>query len=75
MNLEELKEMLKENGFILVDFKHFKRHDRILVTDGEVTIRLDLRTHLEKIPRSGLEWIFNKNKKNPQRFLTDFKVF
>lgn len=72
MNLEELKERLRELGWILVDYKRFKKHDRIVCSDGEVVVRIDLRHHLEQISWRALEWFFNPKKECPQKTIKEY---
>ena len=64
MKESELKEILERHGYILEKIIRFKRHDRIkFETPREVTVTLNLRMHLEEIPKYALlKWILNKEE-------------
>ena len=55
----ELKEILEKYGYTLKKIIRFKKHDRIkFETPRGVTVTLNLRMHLEEIPKYALlKWI------------------
>ena len=64
MKESELKEILERHGYVLEKIVRFKGHDRIrFKTPRKVTVTLNLRMHLEEIPKNALlKWILNKKE-------------
>jgi hypothetical protein len=59
MKIEELKKVLKENGYKLTYIKRFENHDRIRIDRKDFFIILNFKKHIEEIPLQAITKYLN----------------
>lgn len=73
VDYKTLKEEAEKLGWILCDWKRFKKHDIIILVHAEdgIILKMTLKNHLENIPLRTFQNFLGR--KNPQKTLDEVK--